>query len=94
MNPEFFALAELAIAGAQVVIYGIGVAAIHWHLWELKKYGRQRDREIDAMAARLRETNREIEERLEKVGRELEESTRRWGQLPEPPRPARLNPSN
>ena len=58
-------MAVLALAGAQVVIYAIGLAAIYWQLWQMKKYGQQRDREIDAMAAGLREVGHRLEQQLQ-----------------------------
>ena len=45
----------LALAGAQVVIYAIGLAVIVWQLWQMQQAGQQRDREIDAMGAAFRE---------------------------------------
>ena len=63
-RPSGLDVALLALAGAQVVIYAIGLAVIYWQLWQMKKYGQQRDRAIDAWAASLRETTRELEERL------------------------------
>lgn len=67
----------LALAWAQVVIYAIGLAVIAWQLWQMKKYGHQRDREIDAMAARLRESRRTLAESGRRLGQVLAETTQR-----------------
>ena len=61
-RPSWIEVAGLAIAGAQIVIYSIGLAAIFWHLREMGKDSQQRDRAIDAMAASLDETNRKLAE--------------------------------
>ena len=76
MAPEFLDLARQAVAAlqlqaeaatttrwveiAELVIYGLGLAAIYWHLWNMKQYGQRRDREIDAMAAGLREIGQRL----------------------------------
>ena len=90
MDPEFLELARAAVAAlqlqaeaanstswveiAELVIYGIGLAAIYRHLWKMKKYGQRRDREIDAWAASLRETNRKLAESGQRLGRVLAET--------------------
>ncbi len=106
MDPEFLELARAAVAALQVarqptwveiaelVIYGIGLAAIYWHLWDMKKYGQRRDREIDAWAASLRETNRKLAESVAENGHRLAESPRRLGQQLEQSRQARLHSPN
>ena len=73
-RPSWIEGAGLAIAGAQVVIYGIGRAVLFWHLREMGKYGQQRDREIDALAARLHETNRQLAESTRQLGQQREQS--------------------
>ena len=106
MDTEFLELAREAVAAlqatrqptwveiAELVIYGIGVAAISWHLWDMKQYGQRRDREIDAWAASLRETNRKLAESVAENGRRLAESTRRLGQQLEQSHQARPHLSN
>lgn len=109
MDPEFLELARAAVAALQVarqptwveiaelVIYGIGLAAISWHLWDMKKYGQRRDREIDAWAASLRETNRNLTESSQgwaESHQRLDDNTCMLGQLLEQQRQARLHPSH
>ena len=79
---------------AQVVIYAIGLAVICWQLWQMKKYGQRRDREIDAMAARLRETNRKLRESTREMEAKLTESTHRLGQQLAQQRQAHPHPSD
>ena len=82
---------------AELVIYGIGLAAIYWHLWDMKKYSQRRDREIDAWAASLRETNRKLAESSRgwaESHQRLAENTRMLGQLLEQQRQARSHPSH
>ena len=76
--------------------YSIGLAAIAWYLGQMQKDGRQRDREIDAWAASLRETNRELAEssrRWAESRQQLAENTHMLGQLLEQQRQARPHPS-
>ena len=67
----------LALAWAQVVIYAIGLAVIAWQLWQIQKYGQQREREIDAMAVRLRESSHALDESTRRLGQVLAETTQR-----------------
>ena len=67
----------LALAWAQIVIYAIGYAVIAWQLWQMQKYGQQREREIDALAVRLRASSPTLAE----SSHALAESTRRLGQV-------------
>lgn len=71
----------LALAWAQVVIYAIGLAVIAWQLWQIQKYGQQREREIDALAFRLRESSQRWGRTLDESRHALDESTRRLGQV-------------
>lgn len=71
----------LALAWAQVVIYAIGLAVIVWQLWQMQKYGQQREREIDALAVRLRESYPALDESRQRWGSALDESTRRLGEV-------------
>ena len=83
MEAEFLQLAQEAgvsvarvWAGAFlvviVVLHIIGHTVIGWQLWQMQKSWWQREREVDAMAARLRETNREVEEALDRQCQALE----------------------
>ena len=67
----------LVLAGAQVVIYTIGYAVIAWQLWQMQQDGQQREREIDAMAARLGASNHALEESTRRLGQVLAETTQR-----------------
>ena len=57
-------VALLAIIVALVVLHIIGHAVIGWQLWQLHKYDKQREREVDAMGQRLRQQAQESTERL------------------------------
>ena len=55
MDAEFFQWGQLVIGAAQLVVSGVGLAAILIGLVRMKEAGRRRDREIDEMAAAFRE---------------------------------------
>ena len=67
----------LALAWAQIVIYAIGYAVIAWQLWQMQQYGQHREREIDAMATRLRASNHALAESGRRLGQVLAETTQR-----------------
>lgn len=64
----------LALAWAQIVIYAIGLAVIAWQLWQMQQAGQHREREIDAMAARLSASNHALEESTRRLGLGLAET--------------------
>lgn len=81
MDAEFLELAREAVAAmqgpnwveiAQLVVNAVAVVVIHIWLWQMRKYGQRRDREIDEMAAAFRKQGEAADRRGEALGRMLE----------------------
>ena len=57
---------------AQLFVSSIGLGAIFWGLAQMQQAGRRRDKEIDEMAANMRESTRVVGQALERQGQALE----------------------
>ena len=75
MDAEFLRLAQEAVAAlqgpswveiAQLVVHGVAVVVIHIGLWQMRKYGKRRDREIDEMAEAFRKQAEAADRMLER----------------------------
>ena len=81
-GPSWVEVAQLLINGLAVIALMVGV------VW-MQAYGKQREREVDAMAARLRETNREVEEALDRQGQALDRQGEVFAELLHAPKAGR-----
>ena len=80
MDAEFLRLAQEAVTAlqlqatgrtrwveiAQLVVHGVAVVVIHIGLWQMRKYGKRRDREIDEMAEAFRKQGEAFDRMLER----------------------------
>ena len=57
---------------AQLLISSVGLGAIFWGLAQMQQAGRRRDKEIDEIAANMRESTRVVGQALERQGQALE----------------------
>ena len=57
---------------AQLFVSSVGLGAILWGLAQMQQAGRRRDKEIDEMAANMRESTRVVGQALERQGLALE----------------------
>ena len=57
---------------AQLLVSSMGLGAIFWGLAQMQQAGRRRDKEIDEMAANMRESTRVVGQALERQGQALE----------------------
>ncbi len=57
---------------AQLFVSSVGLGAIFWGLAQMQQAGRRRDKEIDEMAANMRESTRVVGQALERQGQALE----------------------
>ena len=77
-------VALLAIIVALVVLHILGHAVIGWQLWQLHKYDKQREREVDAMGQRLRQQAQQAEESTERLRQALDRQRAVLGPLLRP----------
>ena len=92
MEAEFLQLAQRAVAAleaanstswvevAQLGISSVGLGAILWGLAQMQQAGRRRDKEIDEMAANMRESTRVVGEALERQGAAMTQAFTQQGQ--------------
>ena len=81
MDAEFLQLARAAVVAlqgpswveiAQLLVSGVGLGAILWGLAQMQAAGERRNKEIDEMAANMRESTRVVGQALERQGQALE----------------------
>ena len=65
-------VAGVVIAGAQLLVSGVGLVTILVGLARMKEAGARRDREIDVLAESMRESTRFLSQSLERQGQALE----------------------
>ena len=73
MGAEFFQWGQLVVAGTQLLVSGVGLAALFLGLVRMKESGARRDREIDEMARAFTQQGAA----LERQGQVLAELLRR-----------------
>ena len=72
METDVLQWTRVGIAGAQLLVSGVGLVAILVGLVRMKEAGTRRDREIDIMATNMQESTRMIGQALERQNQALE----------------------
>lgn len=65
---------------AQLFVSSVGLGAIFWGLAQMQQAGRRRDKEIDEMAANMRESTRVVGQALERQGQAMTQAFTQQGQ--------------
>ena len=92
MEPELVQVAREAVVAlqatnktswvevAQLFVSSVGLGAIFWGLAQMQQAGRRRDKEIDELAANMRDSTRVVGQALERQGQAMTQAFTQQGQ--------------
>ena len=67
MESQFFQWGQLVVAGAQLLVSGVGLGCIVWGLFQMQAAGERRNKEIDVLGKALERQGEVLAELLRRT---------------------------